>query len=73
MIDREDALKDKLKTVRLRLKQALVESDPYKAFLAKALEDTAACRVSEKMARSIALKAARAHFASVEPDEENAQ
>lgn len=70
LIDREDALKDKMKSVRQRLKVALLESDAYKAFYERAIEDGGEFKVTEKVAKAHALKAARAHYAA-ETAEEN--
>ena len=71
LIDREEQLKDKLKIVRKKLKTALLESDAYKAILEKALEDDSEFKVSEKVAKAHALKAARAHYAADDEEEKN--
>jgi hypothetical protein len=71
LIDREDTLKDKLKVIRQKLKAALLESDAYKAILEKALEDDGEFKVSEKVAKAHALKAARAYYTADQEEEKN--
>ena len=71
LIDREETLKDKLKLVRQKLKTSLLESDAYKAILEKALEDDGEFKVSEKVAKAHALKAARAYYTADEEEEKN--
>ena len=71
LIDREEQLKDKLKVIRQKLKTALLESDAYKAILAKALDDDGEFKISEKVAKAHALKAARAYYAAEEEEEKN--
>ncbi len=71
LIDREEQLKDKLKVIRQKLKTALLESDAYKAILEKALTDDGEFKVSEKVAKAHALKAAKAYYAAEEDDEKN--
>jgi len=71
LIDREEALKDKLKVIRQKLKTALLESDAYKAILEKALEDDGEFKVSEKVAKAHALKAARAYYTADQEEEKN--
>jgi hypothetical protein len=71
LIDREDALKDKLKVIRQKLKAALLDSDAYKAILEKALEDDGEFKVSEKVAKAHALKAARAYYTADQEEEKN--
>jgi hypothetical protein len=71
LIDREETLKDKLKLVRQKLKTSLLESDAYKAILDKALEDDGEFKVSEKVAKAHALKAARAYYTADEEEEKN--
>jgi hypothetical protein len=71
LIDREETLKDKLKAVRQKLKTALIESDAYKAILDKVLEDDGEFKVSEKVAKAHALKAARAYYAADQDEEKN--
>ena len=71
LIDREEALKDKLKVIRQKLKTALLESDAYKAILEKALEDDGEFKVSEKVAKAHALKAACAYYTADEEEEKN--
>jgi hypothetical protein len=71
LIDREEALKDKLKVIRQKLKAALLDSDAYKAILEKALEDDGEFKVSEKVAKAHALKAARAYYTADEEEEKN--
>jgi hypothetical protein len=71
LIDREDALKDKLKMIRQKLKAALLDSDAYKAILEKALEDDGEFKVSEKVAKAHALKAARAYYSADQDEEKN--
>jgi len=73
LIDREEALKDKLKVIRQKLKAALLESDAYKAILEKALEDDSEFKVSEKVAKAHALKAARAYYTAAEEGDEKNQ
>lgn len=73
LIDREELLKDKLKAVRQKLKAALLESDAYKAILEKALEDDGEFKVSEKVAKAHALKAARAYYTAAEEGGEKNQ
>ena len=68
LIDREETLKEKLKMVRQKLKAALLESDAYKAFYERSLEADGEFKVSEKVAKSHALKAARAHYADFEEE-----
>jgi hypothetical protein len=70
LIDREENLKDKLKATRQRVKAALLESDAYKAILEKALSDDDEFKVSEKVAKAHALKAARAYYAAEEEKNE---
>lgn len=64
LIDREEALKDKTKVIRQKLKAALLESDAYKAFLSQALDAEGEFTVTEKVAKAHALKAARAYYAA---------
>jgi hypothetical protein len=71
LIDREETLKDKLKLVRQKLKTSLLESDAYKAILEKALEDDGEFKVSEKVAKAHALKAARAYYTADDEEEKN--
>jgi hypothetical protein len=71
LIDREETLKDKLKLVRQKLKTSLLESDAYKAILDKALEDDGEFKVSEKVAKAHALKAARAYYTADDEEEKN--
>lgn len=71
LIDREETLKDKIKVIRQKLKAALLESDAYKAILEKALADDGEFKVSEKVAKAHALKAARAYYSAAEDAEEN--
>ncbi len=71
LIDREEQLKDKLKVIRQKLKAALLESDAYKAILDKALADDGEFKVTEKVAKAHALKAARAYYAAEEDEEKN--
>ena len=71
LIDREETLKDKLKVIRQKLKAALLESDAYKAILEKALEDDGEFKVSEKVAKAHALKAARAYYTADQEEEKN--
>jgi len=70
LIDREEQLKDKMKVVRQRLKAALLESEAYKAILDKALDDDGEFKVSEKVAKAHALKAAKAYY-SEDTEEKN--
>jgi len=71
LIDREEALKDKTKVIRQKLKAALLESDAYKAFLNQALETECEFKVSEKVAKAHALKAARAYYSADQEEEKN--
>jgi hypothetical protein len=71
LIDREEALKDKLKVIRQKLKASLLGSDAYKAILEKALEDDGEFKVSEKVAKAHALKAARAYYTADQEEEKN--
>ena len=66
LIDREEALKDKMKMVRMALKAALVESDVYKAVLEDTLQDKDGFKVTEKVAKAHALKVARETYAGEE-------
>ena len=70
LIDREEALKDKMKMVRMALKAALVESDVYKAVLEDTLQDKDGFKVTEKVAKAHALKVARETYAGEEAGEE---
>ena len=71
LIDREETLKNKLKLVRQKLKTSLLESDAYKAILEKVLEDDGEFKVSEKVAKAHALKAACAYYTADEEEEKN--
>lgn len=71
LIDREEQLKDKLKVIRQKLKAALLDSDAYKAILEKALDNDGEFKVTEKVAKAHALKAARAYYAAEEDEEKN--
>jgi hypothetical protein len=71
LIDREEALKDKLKVIRQKLKASLLDSDAYKAILGKALEDDGEFKISEKVAKAHALKAARAYYTADQEEEKN--
>lgn len=71
LIDREDLLKEKIKTLRQKLKAALLESDAYKAILEKALAVDGEYKVSEKVATAHALKAARDYYSATEDGENN--
>jgi len=62
LIDREESLKDKLKMTRLALKNAVIESDVYKAVLEDTLQAKDGFRVTEKMAKAHALKVALATY-----------
>jgi hypothetical protein len=66
LIDREEALKDKMKMVRMALKAALVESDVYKAVLEDTLQDKDGFKVTEKVAKAYAFKVARETYAGEE-------
>jgi hypothetical protein len=66
LIDREEALKDKMKMVRMALKAALVESDVYKAVLEDTMQDKDGFKVTEKVAKAHALKVARETYAGEE-------
>ena len=66
LIFREEALKDKMKMVRMALKAALVESDVYKAVLEDTLQDKDGFKVTEKVAKAHALKVARETYAGEE-------
>ena len=71
LIDREEALKDNLKVIREKLKASLLDSDAYKAILEKALEDDGEFKISEKVAKAHALKAARAYYTADQEEEKN--
>ena len=71
LIEREEALKGKLKMIRQKLKTNLLESDAYKAILEKALSDDGEFKISEKVAKAHALKAARAYYADDEEEGPN--
>jgi hypothetical protein len=70
LIDREEALKEKLKAVRVALKAALLESDVYKAVLEDTLQDKDGFKVTEKVAKAHALKVARETYAGEDEDRE---
>jgi len=69
LIIREDNLKEKLKDVRTVLKNALIESDVYKAVLEDTLGDKDGFKVTEKVAKAHALKVARETYAGEEEGE----
>jgi len=70
LIFREDALKEKMKVVRVALKAALLESDIYKAVLEDTMQSKDGFHVTEKVAKAHALKVARDTYAGEDGEQE---
>jgi len=70
LIFREEALKEKMKVVRVALKAALLESDIYKAVLEDTMQSKDGFNVTEKVAKAHALKVARDTYAGEDGEQE---